>query len=89
MFECKSFLYPAQEQQRFDRLRRQLAHVIYTWSKSKEQLVDVHTRTQLVILLECLIQYFGEEQQEEQKKEDRFIDLIRYLNEHYMEDISQ
>lgn len=89
MFECKSFLYPNGEQQRFDRLRRQLAHVIYTWSKAKEQLADVHIHTQLVILMECLIQYFGQEQKEERKKEDRFIDLIRYLNEHYMEDISQ
>lgn len=87
-FECKSFLPSIQEQHPYDEIRKQLAEVVYTLTKSEEKFAETHIYIKLSALIECLIYNFGIQKPMEQKSSDRFIDLIQYLNEYYDEDIT-
>lgn len=87
-FECKSFSPSLQDQEPFDEIRRQLAQVVYTLTKSEEKFAETHTYIKISSLIECLIYNFGIKISNEQKSSDKFIDLVQYLNEYYDEDIT-
>lgn len=88
-FDCKSFLFSLQEQDQFDKLRCRLADVVYAWMKSRGERDTIRIHAQMALLVECMVQDFGQESDAaDQKTGDRFADLVRYMNEFYKEDIS-
>ena len=87
-FECKSFLPSVNDRKPYDEMRKQLAEVVYTLTKSEERFAETHTYMKISTLIECLIYNFGIQISNDQKSSDRFVDLIQYLNEYYDEDIT-
>lgn len=88
-FECKSFLYSLQEQKEFDVLRSRLANIIYVWMKSREKEDTFQIHTQMIFLMEAMVNGFKSKESERMSaKGDRLTDLIKYMNEYYKEDIS-
>lgn len=87
-FECKSFCSSSHDKVPYDEVRKRLAQVVYTLTKSEEKFAETHIYMKLSALIECLIYNFGIQISKEQKSDDRFIDLVQYLNEYYDEDIT-
>lgn len=87
-YELRSFLCAEELKPAVTQLKKQLARTISVWSKSREEFSELRMNIQLSHLIECLSGNFGKKIEKSDKKEERWLDLVRYLNESYQEDIT-
>lgn len=87
-YELRSFLCSEELKPLVIQLKKQLAKTISVWSKSREEFSELSMNIQMAHLIECLSENFGRKIDRDDKKEERWLDLVRYLNESYQEDIT-
>lgn len=88
--ECKSFLVSEQEQQSFDVLRRDLAHVFQARFKRVEHL-STHLRSQVALLLDNLLRNFMVNDVHSDccdKGHEHLRKAIDYIHRNYKENVS-
>lgn len=88
--ECKSFLFSEKEQQAFDVLRRDLAHVFQARFK-REGTLSTHLRSQVALLINDLFQSFMVSRSHSDsydKGQEHLRRAIGYIHRNYKENIS-
>ncbi len=91
-FNCKSFLFSGNQQDRFNQIRTNLAEMLWTYSKN-ERGSEFKLQSILLELLYILYRDFSIEAPEPDMKSnekyfDRLSRIIHYINENYSTDIS-
>lgn len=87
-YECKTFACPEQMKSAILLMKEKLAEMISIWSKSREEFSELHRNMQLAELVGCLFENFGRQKDKDGKKEDHWLDLVRFINESYQENIT-
>lgn len=88
--ECKSFLFSEKEQQAFDVLRRDLAHVFQARFKRVEPL-STHLRSQVALLLDNLLRNFIVNEMNSDcygRGHEHLRKAIDYIHRNYKENVS-
>jgi xylan 1,4-beta-xylosidase len=89
--DCKSFLFPREQQQEFDIIRHDFAAAFRAYYKNESPL-PVHIRSKIVVLLDDLIHYFQKPREEGDPKNDAMLQRLRetidYLHRNYREGIT-
>lgn len=86
--DCRSFACSGQEKEAILQMKQKLAKLVSVWSKSREEFSALHQAMQMAELLEYLFENFGKKREKNDKKEDNWLDLVRYINEAYQENIT-
>lgn len=87
-YNCKSFACPEHERDAILQVKCKLGRLVSVWSKSREEFSQLQRNMQLGELVECLFENFGKKQEKTDKKEDHWLELVRYINEFYQENIT-
>lgn len=92
MFECKSFLFPPEDQAPFDVIRTDFARAFQALNKNEAHSSSLHLRSKIVILLDDLICYFSNSATEKRptfhKGREHLRTATNYIDHHYDESIT-